>query len=298
LITVHELVEYNACAEGRREAASPGGGHSLADRAARSGRITLEDSTGQVRFIDSTAGSLRALAIPLIVGARVVGALEARHNEAQLAMREDIEVLEMLATHAATAIETARLHEVLELRSQIDSLTQLFNRRRLEQDLDAECQRCTRYGRPLAFVMLDIDHFKAINDTYGHPKADLMLQQFAAVVASCLRATDSAYRYGGEEFCVLMRETSPEDAMHFAERVRQRIEQRFASGDLPAITASLGVAGFTSETPLPASVIEAADAAMYASKRAGRNRVSLSAKRKQSSIPARVLRITSAPASS
>jgi len=251
-------------------------GHGVAGRAAKSGRITFEGVGGQVRFGDGTMGPVMAIAIPLIVGARVVGALEARHAEATVATVKEVEVLEMLATHAATAVESARLHEVVEERSQQDALTRLFNRRRLEQDLDAECKRCARYRRPLAFVMLDVDHFKAFNDAHGHPQADAALQEVAEVIASCVRTTDTAYRYGGEEFCVLLRETTADDAMHFAERLRARIEKRFMSGKTPGITASFGVAEFSAATPMPRSLVEAADAAMYGSKHGGRNRVVLS----------------------
>jgi diguanylate cyclase (GGDEF)-like protein len=248
----------------------------LAGRAAKSGRITFEGPAGQVRFGDSSVMPVRAIAVPLVVGARVVGVLEARHADAQSLTKEALEVLEMLATHAATAIESARLHEVIEERSQMDALTRLLNRRRLDEDLDAECKRCARYGRPLAFVMLDVDHFKAFNDAHGHPQADTALQQVAEVIAGCVRTTDTAYRYGGEEFCILLRETCAEDALHFAERVRLRIEQRFATGEMSGITASFGVADFTSDAPTPRALVEAADAAMYESKHSGRNRVALS----------------------
>jgi diguanylate cyclase (GGDEF)-like protein len=248
----------------------------LAGRAAKSGRITFEGPAGQVRFGDSSVMPVRAIAVPLVVGARVVGVLEARHADAQSPTRDALEVLEMLATHAATAIESARLHEVIEERSQMDALTRLLNRRRLDEDLDAECKRCARYGRPLAFVMLDVDHFKAFNDAHGHPQADTALQEVAEVIAGCVRATDTAYRYGGEEFCILLRETCAQDALHFAERVRQRIEQRFATGEMAGITASFGVADFTPDAPTPRALVEAADAAMYESKHSGRNRVALS----------------------
>lgn len=251
-------------------------GHGLAGRAAKTGRITFESQSGQVRFRDTNVEPVRAIAIPLIVGARVVGALEARHAVPRIATAEMIEVLEMLATHAATAIESARLHEVIEARSQLDVLTRLFNRRRLEEDLDTECRRSARYGRPLAFVMLDVDHFKAFNDAHGHPHADAALQEVARVIMAGVRTTDTAYRYGGEEFCILMRETLAEDAMNFAERVRRRIEERFTSGEFAGITASFGVAGFSPETPTPLALVEAADAALYESKHAGRNRVALS----------------------
>jgi diguanylate cyclase (GGDEF)-like protein len=251
-------------------------GHGLAGRAAKSGHIAVEGASGQVRFANRGTGPIRAIAIPLIVGARVVGALEARYAEPRDVTSEAVEVVEMLATHAATAIESARLHEVTEERSEMDALTRLCNRRRLEEDLDAECKRSARYARPLAFVMLDVDHFKSFNDTHGHPEADSALQEVAAVIAGCVRATDTAYRYGGEEFCVLLRETTADCAMVFAERVRQRIEQRFESGASAGITASFGVAEFSAATPLPRALVEAADAAMYQSKRAGRNCVLLS----------------------
>jgi diguanylate cyclase (GGDEF)-like protein len=252
-------------------------GRGLAARACTSGRITFESPTGQVRFGDSNTGPIRAIAIPLIVGARVVGAIEARYGDTKLATKQTIEILETLATHAATAIESARLHGIIETRSHVDPLTRLFNRRRLDADMDTECKRSARYGRPLSFVMLDVDHFKAFNDTHGHPQADVALQLVADVIGACVRSTDTAYRYGGEEFCILLRETCAEDGMIMAERVRLRIEQRFASGDMAGITASFGVAGLTVATSTPRTLMEAADAAMYEAKHTGRNCVALSA---------------------
>jgi diguanylate cyclase (GGDEF)-like protein len=249
---------------------------SVAWRAAKSGRITFEASDGRVRFGDTGSETVRAIAIPLIVGARVVGALEARVSDPRAVDGAALEVLEMLAVHAATAIESARLNQIAEERSHVDPLTRLHNRRRLEEDLEAECKRCARYGGPLAFVMLDVDHFKAFNDTHGHPQADVALQEIAEVIEGVVRATDSAYRYGGEEFCILLRETDGASAMHFAERLRQRLEMRCANGTTTGITASFGVAQFGPDTRAPRTLVEAADAAMYESKRAGRNRVVLS----------------------
>jgi diguanylate cyclase (GGDEF)-like protein len=253
-------------------------GQGLAGRVAKSGRIAFESEAGQLRFSDGGTETVCAIAIPLIVGARIVGALEARLTEAVVPTRQSLEILEMLATHAATAIESARLFELTDALGQIDSLTRLFNRRRLDADLDAECKRCLRYGRPLALVMLDVDNFKAFNDLHGHPEADLALEEVADVLAGSVRTTDSAYRYGGEEFCILLRETGGKDAVTFAERVRQRIEHRFASGPLPGITASFGVAEFSAGMPMPRLLLEAADAAMYDSKRTGRNRVTFSSR--------------------
>ncbi len=270
------LIDSEADTSAPASLPAPSSGHTLAGRAAKSGRITIEGPSRQVRFIDGDVGPVCAIAIPLIVGARVVGVLEARHNTPRVATTEMLEVLEMLAIHAATAIESARLHEVVEERSQVDALTRLLNRRRLDEDLDAECKRGARYARPLALVMLDVDHFKAFNDAHGHPTADKALQDVAEVIAGCVRSTDTAYRYGGEEFCVILRETTGSDAMIFAERMRQRIEHRFASGPMLGITASLGVAEFSADTPTTRALVEAADAAMYEAKHAGRNCVRLS----------------------
>lgn len=253
-------------------------GLGLVGRAAKLGRLAFESDDGKFRFTEGTSGLVRGIAIPLVVGARVVGTLEARCDQPRVVTSESLEVLETLATHAATAIESARLYQLTEERSQMDALTRLFNRRRLDEDLAAECERSNRYGRPLAFVMLDVDHFKAFNDTHGHPQADIALQEIARILMSEVRNTDCSYRYGGEEFCVLLRETNAQDAVALAERLRKRIEGSFASSAFSPITASFGVSQFSADARSASGVIEAADAAMYQAKQSGRNRVVLSEK--------------------
>jgi diguanylate cyclase (GGDEF)-like protein len=252
-------------------------GVGLVGRAAKLGRLTYESDDGKFRLTEGTSALVRAIAIPLVVGARVVGTLEARCIQSRMITTESLEVLETLATHAATAVESARLYQLTEERSQMDALTRLFNRRRLDDDLKAECERSARYGRPLAFVMLDVDHFKAFNDAHGHPQADVALQEIARILMSEVRSTDSSYRYGGEEFCILLRETNAGEAMALAERLRKRIEASFASSALSPVTASFGVTQFSTDARSPGAVIEAADAAMYQAKRSGRNRVMLAA---------------------
>jgi diguanylate cyclase (GGDEF)-like protein len=185
-----------------------------------------------------------------------------------------LEVLQTLASHAAAAIEAARLHGETEALAQTDGLTGLANRRRLDLDLAAECERARRYGRPLALVMFDVDHFKRFNDTYGHLRGDETLQELATTVRSEIRTTDTVYRYGGEEFAVLTRETDAEHAMALAERLRGRIEQHFAArGSSTPITASFGVGCVPPDEPVPDLMIASADAALYRAKLDGRNRV-------------------------
>jgi diguanylate cyclase (GGDEF)-like protein len=154
----------------------------------------------------------------------------------------------------------------------------------LESDLDAEWERAQRYSRPLAFVMLDLDHFKSLNDTYGHLVGDTVLRTAAAALAATLRETDTAYRYGGEEFAVLLRETDLAGAAELAERLRQGIERHFAR-EAARVTASVGVAELEDDMASPSALVEAADRALYAAKHEGRNRVATAAPMRQ--LPAR-----------
>jgi diguanylate cyclase (GGDEF)-like protein len=170
---------------------------------------------------------------------------------------------------AAAATESARLHQVAVERSHIDGLTRLLNRHRLDEDLAAECRRSARYGRPLSVIMMDVDHFKTFNDAHGHPAGDIVLQSVAEVLRLNVRATDSAYRYGGEEFTVLLRETDEVGAGMLAERLRAALERTLGQG----VTASFGVAQYGESRALPGPLVEAADRALYRAKHAGRNRV-------------------------
>jgi diguanylate cyclase (GGDEF)-like protein len=148
----------------------------------------------------------------------------------------------------------------------------------LERDLRVEVNASARYGRPLALLMIDVDHFKSYNDTFGHQAGDAALQSVARVLATGLRASDVAYRYGGEEFVLILRETTRSDAVVLAERVRSAIEHHFAAPSHPrAITISIGVAGLPEHGPSGDTLTHAADEALYEAKSAGRNRVVVAA---------------------
>jgi diguanylate cyclase (GGDEF)-like protein len=121
--------------------------------------------------------------------------------------------------------------------------------------------------------MLDLDHFKRLNDTHGHAKGDEVLQGVAETILGTLRSTDSAYRYGGEELVILARESDVDGALELAERVRSAIERRFAGSGEGNVTASLGVAGIPENAVSAKALVAAADAALYAAKAEGRNRV-------------------------
>ena len=251
-------------------------GEGCAGKAAKYGRTATDGGDDGVGTGRPTGGVSR-LALPMIVGARVVGVLEVRDADGRSADPPTVESLDALATHAGTAIEAARLHQKVEERSEHDALTRLLNRHRFEDDLTTECARSLRYQRPLAFVMMDVDHFKAFNDEHGHQRGDEVLQEVASVLTGELREGDTAYRYGGEEFAILLRETDATGAADVAERIRVRIAESLGShGSHGAVTASFGVAGYSERLGSPDRLVRAADSALYQAKRDGRDRVVVS----------------------
>ncbi len=163
----------------------------------------------------------------------------------------------------------------LEMLAKRDALTGLYNRHALQEQLSAELARAIRYQYPLSLMMLDIDHFKQINDTHGHPAGDACLRKVAGLLLSSCREQDFAARFGGEEFVVILPHTDVEDAMHCAERLRLQVEQselRYGKSTFRC-SVSIGVAGLSEERSQPEALIEAADGALYQAKRTGRNRV-------------------------
>jgi diguanylate cyclase (GGDEF)-like protein len=181
--------------------------------------------------------------------------------------------LDALLSTAAAALESARLHSLAETNASIDALTQLPNRRRMEADLEREWDRSRRHGRPLSFIMVDLDHFKRLNDEHGHPVGDTVLRAAAAAARGSLRETGTAYRYGGEELAIVLRDTSLGDATAIAERVRAAIAAVTVRRTAARVTASLGLAERTSDMRFHVELVAAADAALYTAKQMGRNRV-------------------------
>ncbi|MBV9286024.1 MAG: diguanylate cyclase, partial [Acidimicrobiia bacterium] len=201
-------------------------GRDLVGQAAKYGRTMTRGVDNVFRTVVNPGMDVSGIAVPMVVGARVIGVLKCFAEPPAAVSPMTIEVLETLASQAGTAVEAARLHERTEQLSQTDALTRLFNRRRLDSDLESECYRATRYGRPLTFVMLDVDHFKRFNDRFGHQRGDEALEMVAKVVADSARDSDTAYRFGGEELAVLCRETDVQGAAELAERLRAGIERR------------------------------------------------------------------------
>jgi len=182
-----------------------------------------------------------------------------------------------LRARVRAALRTKRYQDLLATRAQIDPLTGLWNRAYFDARLAEDVTTAARHQRPLGLMMIDVDHFKAINDDYGHPFGDGVLRMVATTIAGALRAGDVACRYGGEEFGVILRETTAQAAVSLAERVRDTVARALLGApETPVhVTVSIGCSGTdlfpgcaTAET-----VLAAADRGLYAAKRTGRNRV-------------------------
>jgi diguanylate cyclase (GGDEF)-like protein len=249
-------------------------GEGVLGRAARDHQISY--SPGMTGDVDESTDNALVVAVPLVKGTRLIGVLEiALQPSARWLDSETIDLLIATSAHAATAIDAALLYALAESLARVDALTGLANRRQLDTDLELEIERAARHGRPLAFLMIDIDHFKEVNDTFGHSLGDNVLRGVATVLRDHMRSGDTAYRYGGEEFAILARETDVAGGEVVADRLRQAIEKQFAargSGDIP-ITISVGLASDVTGDDTAADLVAAADGALYDAKHAGRNQV-------------------------
>ena len=186
----------------------------------------------------------------------------------------DLALLRALADSSAIALRNAELLDRLRAQATIDPLTGCHNRRGFDEILGVEFQRAKRYNRPLSLVLLDIDHFKTINDAFGHEVGDNALQRIGRAVRHTFRNTDSACRYGGEEFAMIFPETAKDEGYRLAERLRILIETLPPNAEVPrSLTASFGVAAFPDDGSDISSMIRAADRALYLAKANGRNRV-------------------------
>lgn len=180
-----------------------------------------------------------------------------------------------LRVRVRAALRLQQLVQMLAQRAQIDGLTGLWNRAFFDRRWSEEVARSVRHGRPLSVAMLDIDHFKSINDTYGHPAGDSVLQGVAKLLQRECRASDIACRYGGEEFALIMPDTTPTDSRNVCDRIRATLEGvSWPKHPERRITVSIGIAGTVGASTMTfENWIEAADKNLYTAKRSGRNRV-------------------------
>jgi len=181
---------------------------------------------------------------------------------------------------AKLTIELDEKNKLLSNLASKDGLTGLYNHRYFQTYLLKQFKLANRYARPLSLILLDIDHFKKINDTYGHQSGDIILKELAKILVSCVREVELAARYGGEEFVIVLPETILKHAVIVAERIRAKVEEtsfKIVSGQEINITCSLGVSAFNSGISTTKELIETADKLLYAAKKGGRNKICVAA---------------------
>jgi diguanylate cyclase (GGDEF)-like protein len=218
--------------------------------------------------MDRPIGSV--IACPITIGEAVEGVLRLDSARPQAYTQDDLRFLDIFLDLVNTALANARLFAQTQQLAITDGLTELYRRQPFLEQLAREVARANRSRESLAVLMLDIDHFKRYNDTYGHLEGDRVLAEVAGVLGWQIRGTEIAARYGGEEFAIVLPDTEPAAAPHVAERMRAAVAQVSAFAD--QVTVSVGVATAT-EGCLPEQLIAAADRALYAAKEGGRNRV-------------------------
>ncbi|MEJ7715768.1 MAG: diguanylate cyclase [Thermoleophilaceae bacterium] len=270
-------------------------GHEAAARAAERAAVAARPETGNELFEVPVDGAVQqgsshsaeldgvhALAQPLWArlgtrtSARFIGVISIARQSGPFS-QEEVELLEYLAGQAVVSVENAALHLTVQQQALTDELTGLANVRDMQGALHREFERGKRFDTPVGFVLLDIDDFKQVNDTYGHLQGDRVLVEVGRVLREMSRDIDEPARYGGEELAVVLPQTDIDGAVRLAERVREAVaDLRVARVDGDghvAITASFGVASVPSSASDQESLVAAADAALYEAKRAGKNRV-------------------------
>lgn len=259
------------CGDPRPEAVLPHQG--VVARAMDSGSPTRAVVAGDPAF-PSVPGALSLTVAPLVVAGTVTGALVVARPDGTLADDEDETTLRLVSLVAATAIEAARTHDTTTKLVHTDALTGLANRRRLDGDLAglATQEQCNG----VAFLMIDVDKFKAYNDTHGHPAGDTLLRRLADTLRECVREGDVVYRFGGEEFAVILQDATDLEAQAVASRIRAAVAAHpFPGGETQPggrVTVSVGVSRHLDGSDA-AGLLSAADGALFAAKRAGRDRV-------------------------
>jgi diguanylate cyclase (GGDEF)-like protein len=221
---------------------------------------------------DSNSNNVRPLAaVPLIYQKRFMGVLIVRSDDPTRAWQEnEILLLRTVADQVTVAVSHARLFSQMQQQALTDGLTGCFNRRSFEMQLERDLHMATRMRLPLSLILLDLDNFKRVNDTFGHEAGDVALRLLADGLRDELRSVDTAARYGGEEFAVILPQAGIDGAMIVAERLRQRIELMEVPG-VGHITASFGIATFPQHASSRDTLVLAADRALYNAKNAGRN---------------------------
>jgi diguanylate cyclase (GGDEF)-like protein len=263
-------------------APAPLDGGSIVAEACRGGALqVLEDSRaaslgralyGVPRAIQEPAS---VAIVPLVKEGRTLGALVLEATETKALTLEEARPLTVLAAIVTSSLELVWQFAEVDKRARTDPLTGLWNRHHFGEQLQRTLSEADRYGTPVSLVLVDIDHFKRVNDTWGHEAGDSVLRQVAKILQDGVRSVDICVRYGGEEIALLLAQTDSEHAVEVAERLRSRIcaqPLRHGVADIP-VTASFGVATYPETVKVRDQLFPASDKALYIAKHEGRNRV-------------------------
>lgn len=231
---------------------------------------------GDMQMSPAEPRARAVIAVPLKGQGRIQGVLNLYDKEgARHFDDEDLATLRTFATQATVAIDNVLLHHEAQRLSITDGLTGLWNYRYFQMTFDKEIERASRFGRPMSLLILDLDKFKDVNDTYGHQRGDSVLIELATRIKGAIREVDTLARYGGEEFVLILPETDLAGAEQAAEKVCELVRQRrFGSTDEEPLrlTISIGIAVYPDHGDTPAMLVKAADTALYAAKARGRDR--------------------------
>ena len=248
-------------------------GVGVLGRVARTNEMALEQSSGTGRLLGILPDARSILCMPLRYGETLLGVLNIESTSENAFAQQEVLILQTFADLLATALHNAFVFQKMQQHAITDGLTGIKTRRYFSESLSSEWKRASRSGRPFSVVLIDLDKFKAVNDTMGHLEGDLVLTRIGRLLEQKCRQSNIVARYGGDEFVVLMPETSIEQAQILAERLRLWIATDPMLNERK-ITGSFGVATFPLHGASIEDIIRVADAGMYVSKRAGGNRVS------------------------
>jgi diguanylate cyclase (GGDEF)-like protein len=264
--------ELNArVAEGGRLA----GGEGPWGRALESAKTIIENPAGASPSAGLYFESKSQMCIPLISFGQTLGVLVLDSAKQDAFNAAEVQPLESVADICATAIQNAYYVNRVKQLAYLDGLTGIFNRRFFELRITEEIERARRFQSGLGILMIDIDQFKRLNDEFGHLLGDEVLRQVSSVFHQQVRKIDVVCRYGGEEFAILLSQTTPQHSMAIAEKLRRIVETWQFPGVPRPVTISAGAANYPEHGSTRDELVQAADAGLYAAKQAGRNRVCL-----------------------
>lgn len=238
--------------------------------------VTILDTQPGADLESPALGQEEILYLPMASGLTTFGLMALVSRKGQSMGRDQAQTLRAATNHLALALKNALLYREAQFKAEFDGLTRIHNRQGFDRRLREEVARHRRYGQPMSLLIMDIDFFKAVNDTHGHEAGDLVLREMGRILSENLRSTDFAARYGGEEFAVILPHTPSDNAIVLAERLRVKIaDQMFHYLDTTfQVTASFGVAAIDAQASCPdEELLRKADKALYRAKADGRNLV-------------------------